>query len=144
MTMENQTAIERDDKWLLSRLDFIWSKYFSDIPQKTKVYIRFGRFAKYRLGSIKLDRKSKDTYITITSMFKNFSVPKEVVDHTIGHELAHYTHGFSSVHQKLHRYPHVGGVVKKEMEKRGMKNLYIAYRAWIKKYRQTLRKIHGW
>lgn len=136
--------LSRDNNWLLSRLDFIWSKYFSDIPQKTKVYIRFGRFAKYRLGSIKLDRKTKETFITITSMFKNPLVPMEVVDHTIGHELAHYTHGFSSVYPKLHRYPHAGGIVKREMEARGMAHFYLAYRAWIKQYRQTLRKIHGW
>lgn len=150
MTSKSKNNLIRDDKWLLSRLDFIWTKYFSDILQKNeqsssanKVFIRFGRFAKYRLGSIKLDRKSKDTYITITSMFKDFSVPKEVVDHTIGHELVHYTHGFSSVHQKLHRYPHAGGVVKKEMEARGMKHLYNAYRTWINKYRQVLRRSYG-
>lgn len=134
----------RDNLWLLSRLDFIWSKFFEDIPQKNRVYIKFGRFAKYRLGSIRLINKTKDSLITITSMFKNSSIPQEVVDHTIGHELVHYAHGFSSVHPKLHRYPHAGGVVKREMEKRGMGYLYEAYKQWIKDYRLSLRRKYGW
>lgn len=128
----------RDNKWLLSRLDFIWTEYFSDIPQKNKIFIRFGRFAKFRMGSIKMDKKTKDTFITLTSMFKNEKIPQEVIDHTIGHELVHYAHGFSSPHPKLFRYPHAGGVIKKEMLNRGMINLYNAYQKWIKTYRQKL------
>lgn len=133
----------RENNWLLSRLDFIWAKYFADIPQTNKVFIKFGRFAKYRLGSIKLERKSKNTYITITSMFKSPAVPQQVIDHTIGHELVHYAHGFSSVSPRLHKYPHAGGVVKKEMVDRGMGQLYKAYKEWIKDYRVTLRKKYG-
>lgn len=133
----------RENNWLLSRLDFIWAKFFTDIPQTNKVFIKFGRFAKYRLGSIKLERKSKNTYITITSMFKSLAVPQQVIDHTIGHELVHYAHGFSSTNPRLHKYPHAGGVVKKEMVDRGMGQLYKAYKEWIKDYRQTLRKNYG-
>lgn len=144
MTIKKNFDQKRNDSWLLSRLDFIWGKYFSDILRKNRVFIRFGRFAKYRLGSIRLDKKKKDTIIIITSMFKDPYVPQEVIDHTIGHELVHYTHGFSSIHPRLHRYPHAGGVVKKEMEVRDMGHLYIAYKAWIKKYRQNLRKTYGW
>lgn len=138
MTRYLKISILRDNNWLLSRLDFIWSKYFSDIPQTNKVFIRFGRNAKYRLGSICLDKKTKASYITITSMFKDLKAPAEVVDHTIGHELVHYTHGFSSTHPKLHKYPHAGGVVKMEMEKRGMGHLYKAYKNWMKEYRSSL------
>src|SRR3989338_5243227 len=126
MTMKSKTAAKRDNIWLLSRLDFIWSKYFADIPQTNKVFIKFGRFAKYRLGSIKLNRTTKSSYVTITSMFKDLNVPAEVVDHTIGHELVHYAHGFSSTQSRLHRYPHAGGVVKREMEERGMGYLHQA------------------
>lgn len=144
--MKSQSKIEilRDDKWLLFRLNDLWDKYFSDIPQSNKVFISFGRFAKYRLGSIRLNRQTKASIITITSMFKSLKVPQAVVDHTIGHELVHYTHGFSSTHPKLHKYPHAGGVVKKEMAERGMGYLYDAYKKWIKEYRETLRKMHGW
>ncbi|MCL4366164.1 hypothetical protein M1437_02960 [Patescibacteria group bacterium] len=134
-----KTSFPRDNRWLLSRLDFIWSKYFADIPQANKVFIRFGRFAKYRLGSIKLDRRTKSSSITITSMFKDLSIPQEVVDHTIGHELVHYAHGFSSTQPRLHKYPHAGGVVKREMAERGMEYLHKAYKLWVKEYREKLR-----
>ena len=140
MTNKIVKTIYRNDNWLLSRLDFIWSKYFVDIPQKNRVFIKFGRFAKYRLGSIRLDKKTKDTRIVITSMFKDLSIPEGVVDQTIGHELVHYAHGFSSIHPRLHRYPHAGGVVRKEMRERGMEHLYQAYRNWIKGYRRILMK----
>lgn len=144
MISETQKPIKRDNQWLLSRLDFIWSKYFTDTAQNSRVFIKFGRFARYRLGSIKLNKKTNSSLITITAMFQNPKVPKEVVDHTIGHELVHYTHGFSSSHPRLHRYPHAGGIVKKEMSQRGMEHLYEFYKKWIKYYRQHLRKINGW
>jgi len=135
----------RDNTWLLSRLDYLWSKYFADVPQSNKVFIKFGRYSKYRLGSICLNRETggvygtKASYITITAMFKDLGIPQEVVDHTIGHELVHYAHGFSSNNPRLHKYPHAGGVVKREMAERGMNNLYCAYKEWIKEYRKKLR-----
>ena len=152
MTSKSKVAISRDNNWLLSRLDFIWSKYFADIPQtnkplatlgtvlltQNKVFIKFGRNTKFRLGSIRLNTQTKASYITITSMFKDLKIPSEVVDHTIGHELVHYAHGFSSVHPRLHRYPHAGGVVRREMADRGMEHLYGAYKAWMKEYRKYL------
>ena len=73
-------------------------------------------------------------------MFKDLTIPQEVIDQTIGHELVHYAHGFSSVHPRLHRYPHAGGVVRKEMKERGMEHLYQAYRNWMKSYRKLLMK----
>ncbi|MBU1000604.1 hypothetical protein KKE78_04385 [Patescibacteria group bacterium] len=128
----------RSDNWLLSRLDLIWSKYFSDIPQSNKVFIKFGRFAKFRLGSIRLNRQTKASYITITAMFKDPKIPSEVVDHTIGHELVHYAHGFSSNKPRLHRYPHAGGVVRLEMKKRGMEHFYNCYKLWMKEYKKQI------
>lgn len=138
MTSKSKVVIKRDNNWLLSRLDFIWTKYFADIPQTNKVFIKFGRNAKFRLGSIRLNRQTKASYIIITSMFKDLKIPQEVVDHTIGHELVHYTHGFSSVHPRLHRYPHAGGVVRIEMKERGMEHLYNAYKVWMKEYRKIV------
>ncbi len=131
-------AIFRDNIWLLSRLDFIWSKYFSDVDQTNPLQIKFGRYSKYRLGSIKLDRKTNRSHITITSMFKNQSIPTEVVDHTLAHELVHFAHGFSSKRARLHKYPHAGGVVQREMEQRGVGHLNKAYKSWIKQYRKQL------
>ena len=144
MTSQTRSKIERNDVWLLSRLDHLWEKYFSDIPQTNRVFIKFGRFAKYRLGSIRLDKKSKASIIIISSMFKDPKISEGVIDHTIGHELVHYAHGFSSIHPKLHKYPHAGGVVRKEMFERGMEGLYDAYKKWIKEYRKSLRKNYGW
>lgn len=141
-TMPKTTTPIRDNIWLLSRLDFLWNKYFSDIPQTNRVFIKFGRYAKYRLGSIRLNRTTKSSIVTITGMFKNLNIPSEVVDHTIGHELVHYAHGFSSTQRRLHKYPHAGGVVKKEMADRGMEYLHNAYKLWVKKYRDQLRMEH--
>lgn len=132
----------RDDKWLLSRLDHLWSQYFPDVPQINPVFIRFGRFARLRFGSIRMDRRSKKTYITISGMFKDLKVPQEIVDHTITHELCHYAHGFSSPHTRQHRYPHEGGVIKAEMENRGLIHLYNAYRKWIMSYREELKEYY--
>lgn len=130
---------QRDNIWLLSRLDWVWSEYFSDVLQNNKVFIKFGRFARLRLGSIKYDKKSGQTFITITGMFKDNQIPAAVIDHTIAHELCHYAHGFSSPHRRLHHYPHEGGVVKREMTRRGMEHLLAAYKDWIRKYRKEFR-----
>lgn len=136
--MPKASPLVRDNTWLLSRLDFLWSKYFPEVPQSNKVFIKFGRYAKYRLGSIKLNRKTKASFITITAMFKDLKIPSEVVDHTIGHELVHYAHGFSSTQPRLHKYPHAGGVVQKEMDERGMGYLHKAYTLWVEQYRKQL------
>lgn len=132
------STFNRDDKWLLSRLDDLWSDYFGNIAQINPVFIKFGRYSKLRLGSIRMDRYTKQSFITITGMFKDPKIPVEVVDHTIAHELCHYAHGFSSPKTKLHKYPHHGGVIKKELESRGLHQLVKAYALWLKQYRKKL------
>lgn len=134
----------RDNIWLLSRLDHLWSTYFSDVTQDNPIFIQFGRYSKFRLGSIKYDPARNKSIITITSMFKDTSIPVEIVDHTIGHELCHYTHGFSSPKEKMHRYPHSGGVIQKELEERNLHHLVKAYKQWVKEYRNKLKKERGW
>lgn len=135
---ERISKTSRDDAWLISRLDYLWTNFFSDVAQVNPVYIHFGRYSKYRLGSIRLERVSKKTYITITGMFKDERIPTEVVDHTIAHEMCHYTHGFSSPKPRLHKYPHHGGVIKKELEARNLHKLVKSYDVWLKAYRKTL------
>ncbi|MDO8638781.1 MAG: hypothetical protein Q7R43_04355 [Candidatus Daviesbacteria bacterium] len=130
----------RDDTWLLSRLDHLWNNYFSDVPQINPVFIKFGRQAKLRFGSIRMEPWSKKTYIVITGMFKSSKIPAEVIDHTIAHELVHYVHGFSSPHKRMHRFPHEGGVVKGELENRGLIHLLKAYKEWIKIYKIELKE----
>ncbi|EKD91285.1 MAG: hypothetical protein ACD_30C00028G0004 [uncultured bacterium] len=138
-SQSSESRTNRDNFWLLSRLDHLWSNYFTNVTQDNPIFIKFGRHSRFRLGSIKFDPRTKHSYITITSMFKDLKIPTEVVDHTIAHELCHYTHGFSSPKQKMHRYPHHGGVIKKELAQRGLQHLSRAYSAWIKVYRKQLR-----
>lgn len=135
---DKQSFALRTNIWLLSRLDYLWSNHFPDIKQTNKVFIKFGRYSKLRLGSIKMARHGGHTVITITKMFQDSRIPTEVVDQTIGHELVHYSHGFSSPHPKMHRYPHEGGIVKKEMLARGLGKQIKAYQEWVKVYRQEL------
>ena len=134
----NRRTILRDNKWLLSRLDYIWSNYFPNIKQTNRVFIRFGRNTRFRLGSIKLDKKTNYSIVTLSGMFRNPTVPQEVIDHTIAHELCHYTHGFSSTRPRLHKYPHHGGVIKRELKIRGLGHLVIAYKDWVRRYRKQL------
>lgn len=136
--MPKSSTLPRDNNWLLSRLDDLWTKYFTDVSQENPVFIKFGRYSKYRLGSIKLNKKTGSSLITLTRMFKDPKVPVEVVDHTITHEMVHYTHGFSSNKGRMHRYPHEGGIVHQEMEKRGLGYLVKAYKEWVKLYRKQL------
>lgn len=133
----SKVILNRDNKWLLSRLDQIWSGYFPDVKQRNRVFIKFGRHAKFRLGSIRLDKKTGNSLITLTALFKNNKVPQEVVDHTIAHELCHYTHGFSSPRPRLHKYPHHGGVIRKELISRRLGHLVNSYKNWVRQYRKT-------
>lgn len=139
----NSTSIrisnsKRDDFWLLEKLNYLWDNYFPDVAQVNPVFIKFGRYSKYRLGSIRLERTTKKSYITITGMFKDENIPLEVVLHTIAHEMCHYTHGFSSPKPRLHKYPHHGGVIKKELALRSLEHLSAAYDKWLKQYRKSL------
>jgi len=74
----------------------------------------------------------------VTRMFQNPAFPEEVVDHTLAHELVHYIHGFSSPYPRLHKFPHRGGIIDKEMKDRGMGNLVSYYRKWVNLYAKTL------
>lgn len=128
----------RDDNYLISRLDSLWTTYFSDVSQNNKVFIKFGRASKYRFGSIRLNPKDKSSRILINGMFRDPKYPGEVIDHTIAHELVHYTQGFSSPHPKMHAYPHRGGVIDKELNDRGLKHLVFIYNVWVVDYKRSL------
>lgn len=126
----------RDDKWLLSRLKYLWSNNFGEIVQVNPIVIGFGRYSKYRFGSVRYEKTIKTTYITLTGMFKDEKIPQEVVDQTIAHEICHYAHGFSSPKPRLHKYPHYGGIINKELRTRGLEHLVKAYAVWLKEYRK--------
>lgn len=148
----------RDEKWLFQKLDEIWDNHFSDIPQENNVKIVWGRRARTRLGSIKggngprltrqrpknkpsrsgastlnhLQRSPEETIITINALFKDEKIPEEVVIATIAHELVHYAHGFHSPLEQKFDAPHAGGIVIKELEKRGLGKIMKIQKEWLK------------
>lgn len=130
----------------------LWEDNFSDIPRKNLVLIKFGKYSKRQLGSIKLAneytkiksliKKNKEDYdvqddkritvITITKYFQNEIVPEYVVRGTIAHELCHYAHGFSSPLEKQFDKPHQGNVINKELAKRGLLEEQRLADKWLK------------
>ena len=107
----------RDDKWLEDKLIVIWKLFFTEIEEKNKVKIRFKGKWKNKFGHI--GRKKEESEICVNGLFRHLEVPEWVIELTIAHELVHYMHGFHSDHVKMFRYPHQGGVVRKELIKRG-------------------------
>jgi len=121
----------RDDVWLNSRMNQIWEMLFSEVKRKNDVVIRFRGRWKNKFGHIKL-LKNKDTEICINGLFKNEVVPEVIVDLTIAHELSHYAHGFNSPLPKLFKYPHQGGIVTRELLKRGFGNCLREEKKFLK------------
>lgn len=126
--------MERDAKWLKSRLENIWQRYFPDVAVGNNIFVKFGRPCRTRLGSIKYGRKkdNPNTIITINGHLKNPEIPEFVVDAVLAHELTHYAHGFFSPHNQQHRHPHKGGVVRRELVDRGLKELLQLEKRWVK------------
>ncbi len=130
----------------------IWETYFIDVPRKNLVIVKYGKFSKQRLGSIKWcndlrgikgiykyfkdEHKIQDdkriTLIILTKYFTLEEIPSSVVKTTIAHELAHYAHGFHSPLLKLFKYPHQGNIIKKELYKRGLKEEFDFSEKWLK------------
>jgi hypothetical protein len=124
----------RDHNWLKFRLETIWSRHFPDITVANNVFVKFGRPCQTRLGSIKFGRRQQDpnTIITINGYFKDENIPESVVDAVLAHELTHYAHGFCSPHEQKFRNPHKGGVVSRELVDRGLQELLLIEKRWVK------------
>jgi hypothetical protein len=125
----------RDEKWLFQKLDEVWDTYFPEMDQPNDVRIVWGRKAKCRLGSIKLGSQigdHRETIITINGLFRDELIPEFVVLATIGHELAHYAHGFNSPFEQKYQTPHAGGVVHHELRRRGLDVLEKKQKKWLK------------
>jgi len=142
----------RDNKYLENLLYDLWDNHFCDVPRKNLVVIKFGKYSKRQLGSIKLAnkytkikglmRKRKEelevqdeksvTVITVTRYFQNEIVPEFVIRATIAHELCHYTHGFQSPLEKRFDHPHRGNVIKKELAKRDLLDQEKETEKWLK------------
>jgi len=120
-----------DNHFLRERFLEIYRRYFSDIQLKNKVVLRFGRKTKTRLGSIMLNRK-KESIVTINGLFRDPQVPVFMIDATLAHEFVHYLHGFSSEKEQLYSYPHRGGIVDRELKKRGLAEILLKQKIWLK------------
>jgi hypothetical protein len=122
-------------------MEYIQRKHFADAKIDNALLIRFGRRARRVLGSIRKNQERSildklagkyDTQIIINGHFRDEQIPEYVVDAVIGHELCHYVHGFSSPLPQLARHPHKGGIVNYEMAKRGLGDLELKQKRWIK------------
>ncbi len=122
----------RDEIWLKERLDQMWTLLFPDIERKNTVHIRFKGRWKNKFGHIKM-LKNKDTEIVVNALFMHEQVPEAMVDATIAHELVHYMHGFQSPHPKLYKHPHAGGIVTRELKRRGFSHILVVEREFLKK-----------
>lgn len=124
----------RNNKWLKNIAKNIWRKYFSDISPTNDLRVKFGRRAKWQLGCIRQSRKKgSPSVISINGHFRNPQVPQYVVEGILAHEFSHYSHGFSSSGPKLFRYPHRGGIINKELKRRGLAKLEKLQKEWIDK-----------
>jgi hypothetical protein len=131
--------MKRDEAWLQGILDKIWDNYFVDVRQDNDVRIVYGRRAKRRLGSISLDPADRNTsIITMNGIFRNPGIPEFVVEATIVHELTHYAHGFNSPLDQAQPHPHAGGVMRKEFAERGLLELYLQQKRWLKENWQAV------
>lgn len=142
----------RDRKYLENLMYELWENNFCDVPRKNLVLIKFGKYSKRQLGSIKMANgntkikglltKSKNEYeaqddkrvtvITITKYFQNEIIPEYVIKATIAHELCHYTHGFSSPLEKRFNKPHQGNIINKELSSRGLLEEQKLADKWLK------------
>ncbi len=140
------------NKELQNLLYDIWDEHFPDVPRKNLVVVKYGKFSKQRLGSIKWSRdlrgikglykKFKDehkvqdderiTLIILTRYFTNPEVPDFVIKTTLAHEIVHYAHGFNSPLEKRYRFPHQGNIIEKELRKRNLGKELELSEKWLK------------
>lgn len=132
-----QAFSQRSHVWLQEQLTIIWNTHFSDVERLNRVTIMWGGTARTRLGSITAKGGSFDkpdhSLIRINALLRDERIPQSVVWQTIGHELAHYTHGFCSPHPRKFDHPHRGNVIEKELIARNMEDVYRESEAWLKK-----------
>lgn len=149
----------RNNLYLTNRMYYLWEEHFADVPRTNVVLIKFGRNSSSQLGSIKWangstrirsllkQKKIKEyaeaqddkrvTVITITKKFKDPAIPEFVIDSTIAHEMVHYAHGFSSPLEQRFRHPHKGGIIRKELDARGLGQVHRDAKRWLKENWRT-------
>ncbi len=126
----------RDNTWLNQRLDHIWQLLFADVKKLNEVKINFKGKWKNKFGHIMM--KDGASHIVINGFFRDLRVPEFIIDLTIAHELIHYMHGFNSPHPKQFKYPHKGGIVEKELKRRGFSHVMQQEKKWIENQWQQI------
>ena len=121
----------RDNYWLGKRLEQIWQLLYPDVPKQNNVMVRFKGGWKNKFGHIA--KKGNDSEIAVNGLFKNELVPEYIIDITLAHELAHYSHGFNSPLPRKFKYPHKNNVVNRELLKRGFGHWIRMERSFLKK-----------
>lgn len=121
----------RDTEWLRRILRQIWDRYFPDTPRVNTVRIGYGGPWKTRLGSITMSDDQTTSYIQINALLRLPQVPDVVTQVTVAHEMVHYAHGFGSPLPQRYKHPHRGGIVKRELVRRGMGEEYRLYDEWV-------------
>lgn len=119
----------RDDIWLQERFNQIWELFFADVEKKD-VYVRWKGSWKNKFGHI--TRRNNKSEIAINKLFRNYSVPEDVIKLTIAHEIVHYYHGFHSHLPRQFKHPHKGNIVNKELKKRGFDYMLQKEKEWQK------------
>jgi hypothetical protein len=134
--------MKREDIWLDEKLGQIWELLFPETPKENNVLVKFKGKSLRRFGCIK--KKKKDSIIEINSLFQDERVPEYVIDTTLAHELVHYMHGFNSPLPQKYKHPHRGGIVDKELIKRGFGHNLNLEKIWAKnQWEKLFRVIKG-
>ena len=123
----------REEQWLATLMYEIWDSKFPDVKKKNNIVIRWKGHWKNKFGHIRT-LKNKDTEIGINNLFKDPMVPEYVIHLTIAHEIIHYMHGFHSPYPRMFKHPHKGGIVNKELKKRGFLEDIKKEKFWTKTY----------
>jgi hypothetical protein len=121
----------RDNEWLAKRMNEIWELLFPEVKRLNNVIVRFKGRWKNKFGHIKR-LKNKDTEIAVNAIFIDERVPEYIIDLTLAHELVHYYHGFNSPHERKYKHPHQGGIVTKELKKRGFGHMLLKEKEFIR------------
>ena len=121
----------RDEQWLADLLDQIWEQYFTDTPRINRVRVSYGGAWKSRLGLITMSEDEKTSYIQVNGLLMHPEIPENITFVTVAHEMVHYAHGFGSPLPRRYKHPHRGGVVKRELIRRGMAHQYDLYDQWV-------------
>ena len=121
----------RDEQWLADLLEQIWERHFPDTPRVNRVRVSYGGTWKSRLGLITMSEDEKTSYIQVNALLGYPQIPEYITFITIAHEMVHYAHGFGSPLPRRYKHPHRGGIVKRELTRRGIVREYALYDAWV-------------